>query len=235
MAGPLILLEGIGKTFAMPGGEGASVTVLRDIDLMVEAGEFLALQGTSGSGKSTLLSIIGLLDRPTAGRYLLNGRDVSHLSDDELSDLRNSTLGFVFQSFHLIPYATALENVLLPGMYSHAPQGRLRKRAHELLERVGLGDRADFRPGRLSGGQQQRVAMARALLNDPDLLLADEPTGQLDSATSAGIMDLFREINATGKTVILVTHDDEVAAAARRVVRLRDGQAREDPRDGAGG
>lgn len=235
MAGSLILLEGIGKTFAMPGGEGASVTVLRDIDLMVEAGEFLALQGTSGSGKSTLLSIIGLLDRPTAGRYLLNGRDVSHLSDDELSDLRNATLGFVFQSFHLIPYATALENVLLPGMYSHAPQGRLRKRAHELLERVGLGDRADFRPGRLSGGQQQRVAMARALLNDPDLLLADEPTGQLDSATSAGIMDLFREINATGKTVILVTHDDEVAAAARRVVRLRDGQAREDPRDGAGG
>ena len=235
MAGPLILLEGIGKTFAMPGGEGASVTVLRDIDLMVEAGEFLALQGTSGSGKSTLLSIIGLLDRSTAGRYLLNGRDVSHLSDDELSDLRNATLGFVFQSFHLIPYATALENVLLPGMYSHAPQGRLRKRAHELLERVGLGDRADFRPGRLSGGQQQRVAMARALLNDPDLLLADEPTGQLDSATSAGIMDLFREINATGKTVILVTHDDEVAAAARRVVRLRDGQAREDPRDGAGG
>ncbi|MCM0754631.1 ABC transporter ATP-binding protein [Desulfovibrio aminophilus] len=218
----------------MPGGEGASVTVLRDIDLTVEAGEFLALQGTSGSGKSTLLSIIGLLDRPSAGRYLLNGRDVSHLSDDELSDLRNSVLGFVFQSFHLIPYATALENVLLPGMYSHAPQGRLRKRAHELLERVGLGDRAGFRPGRLSGGQQQRVAMARALLNDPDLLLADEPTGQLDSATSSGIMDLFREINATGKTVILVTHDDEVAAAARRVVRLHDGRASEDPPAGAG-
>ncbi|WP_372337900.1 ABC transporter ATP-binding protein [Desulfovibrio aminophilus] len=234
MSGPLIRLEGIGRTFAMPGGEGASVTVLRDIDLTVEAGEFLALQGTSGSGKSTLLSIIGLLDRPSAGRYLLNGRDVSHLSDDELSDLRNSVLGFVFQSFHLIPYATALENVLLPGMYSHAPQGRLRKRAHELLERVGLGDRAGFRPGRLSGGQQQRVAMARALLNDPDLLLADEPTGQLDSATSSGIMDLFREINATGKTVILVTHDDEVAAAARRVVRLHDGRASEDPPAGAG-
>jgi putative ABC transport system ATP-binding protein len=219
----IIRLEGLTRTFVMPGG-GGEVPVLRGIDLAVEEGEFLALQGTSGSGKSTLLSILGLLDRPSSGRYLLRGRDVSALSDDELSDLRNQAIGFVFQSFHLIPYATALENVLLPGMYGHEPQGRLRRRAEELLARVGLSDRRHFKPGRLSGGQQQRVAMARAMLNDPDLLLADEPTGQLDSATSAGIMDLFREINATGKTVILVTHDAQVAATARRIVRLADGR-----------
>ncbi len=220
----IIRLEALTRTFVMPGG-GGEVPVLRGIDLAVEEGEFLALQGTSGSGKSTLLSILGLLDRPSSGRYLLRGRDVSALSDDELSDLRNQAIGFVFQSFHLIPYATALENVLLPGMYGHAPQGRLRRRAEDLLARVGLSDRRHFKPGRLSGGQQQRVAMARAMLNDPDLLLADEPTGQLDSATSAGIMDLFREINATGKTVILVTHDAQVAATARRIVRLADGRA----------
>ncbi len=219
----LIRLEHLTRTFTMPGG-GGEVPVLRDIDLTVDEGEFLALQGTSGSGKSTLLSILGLLDRQSAGRYLLRGRDVSALSDDELSDLRNQAIGFVFQSFHLIPYATALENVLLPGMYGHTPQGKLRRRAEELLARVGLSDRKNFRPGRLSGGQQQRVAMARAMLNDPDLLLADEPTGQLDSATSAGIMELFTEINATGKTVILVTHDAQVAATARRIVRLADGR-----------
>ncbi|WP_022662227.1 ABC transporter ATP-binding protein [Paucidesulfovibrio longus] len=240
----IIRLEGLGKVFALP-GDGAQeptdgkegkdgkdgnrqgargVEVLRDIDLTIRAGEFLALQGTSGSGKSTLLHIIGLLDRATSGRYLLDGRDVSTLDDDALSDLRNQRLGFVFQSFYLIPYASALENVLLPGMYADTPQAELRERAARLLERVGLGDRKQFKPSRLSGGQQQRVAMARALLNNPAVILADEPTGQLDSATSAEILELFTEINAAGTTIILVTHDEATAAAARRVIRLHDGR-----------
>jgi putative ABC transport system ATP-binding protein len=238
----IIRLEGLGKVFALAGGDaqepgdgkdgkdgkdakGASgVEVLRDIDLTIRAGEFVALQGTSGSGKSTLLHIIGLLDRATSGRYLLDGRDVSTLDDDALSDLRNQRLGFVFQSFFLIPYASALENVLLPGMYADTPQAELRERAARLLERVGLGDRMQFKPSRLSGGQQQRVAMARALLNNPAVILADEPTGQLDSATSAEILELFTEINAAGTTIILVTHDEATAAAARRVIRLHDGR-----------
>jgi putative ABC transport system ATP-binding protein len=238
----IIRLEGLGKVFALAGGDaqepgdgkdgkdgkdakGASgVEVLRDIDLTIRAGEFVALQGTSGSGKSTLLHIIGLLDRATSGRYLLDGRDVSTLDDDALSDLRNQRLGFVFQSFYLIPYASALENVLLPGMYADTPQAELRERAARLLERVGLGDRMQFKPSRLSGGQQQRVAMARALLNNPAVILADEPTGQLDSATSAEILELFTEINAAGTTIILVTHDEATAAAARRVIRLHDGR-----------
>ncbi|MGE4552833.1 MAG: ABC transporter ATP-binding protein [Desulfovibrionaceae bacterium] len=202
----------------------AGIEVLKGVSLDVARGEFVALQGTSGSGKSTLLNIIGLLDRATSGQYLLDGRDVSELDDDELSDLRNRSLGFVFQSFHLIPYATALENVLLPGMYGDRPQSALRRRAEELLDRVGLADRMDFRPSRLSGGQQQRVAMARALLNGPDVILADEPTGQLDSTTSAEILRLFSEVNAAGTTILLVTHDETTAASAQRVIRLHDGR-----------
>jgi putative ABC transport system ATP-binding protein len=233
-ARPIIQLEGLGKVFAMAGGapeedSGESVEILKDIDLRIDRGEFVALQGTSGSGKSTLLHIIGLLDRPTSGRYILGDSDVSTLSDDELSDLRNRKLGFVFQSFYLIPYATALDNVLLPGMYADRSQAELRQRAASLLERLGLADRMQFKPARLSGGQQQRVAMARALLNEPSVILADEPTGQLDSNTSQEILELFTEINASGTTIVLVTHDEATAAAAHRVIRLHDGRIAEGP------
>lgn len=212
------------------------VEVLSGIDLTIRAGEFVALQGTSGSGKSTLLHLLGLLDSPTGGSYRLLGRDVSGLSDDELSHIRNTVLGFVFQSFYLVPYATALENVMLPGMYSELSQAELRARGLELLGRVGLADRVNFKPANLSGGQQQRVAMARALLNRPRLILADEPTGQLDSATSAEIMRLFAQVNHTGTTIVLVTHDENVAAQAGRVIRMADGrivEARSGDADGA--
>ncbi len=204
--------------------EGGGVEVLAGIDLTIRAGEFVALQGTSGSGKSTLLHLMGLLDSPTSGTYRLLGRDVSNLPDDELSALRNTVLGFVFQSFYLVPYATALENVMLPGMYSNLTQAELRARGLELLGKVGLADRVNFRPANLSGGQQQRVAMARALLNQPRLILADEPTGQLDSATSAEIMRLFAQVNATGTTIVLVTHDENVAAQAGRIIKIADGR-----------
>jgi putative ABC transport system ATP-binding protein len=211
----------------------AGVEVLSGIDLTIRAGEFVALQGTSGSGKSTLLHLMGLLDSPTSGTYRLLGRDVSHLADDELSRLRNTVLGFVFQSFYLVPYATALENVMLPGMYSGLSQGELRSRGLELLDRVGLADRVNFKPANLSGGQQQRVAMARALLNRPRLILADEPTGQLDSATSADIMRLFAQVNATGTSIVLVTHDEDVAAQAGRLIRIADGRLVSDSGPGA--
>ncbi len=227
MAQEIIRLEGVGKEFSL-GGAGR-VGVLSGIDLVIEAGQFVALQGTSGSGKSTLLHILGLLDRPTAGRYTLLGRDTSGLDDDELSELRNRTIGFVFQSFHLIPYATALENVMLPGLYAGESEGRVRHKAEALLDRLGLADRRNFKPSRLSGGQQQRVAMARALVNDPALILADEPTGQLDSATSEEIMELFVSLNAQGQTIVLVTHDSDVAARARRIVRVVDGRLAEGP------
>lgn len=200
------------------------VEVLSGIDLTIRAGEFVALQGTSGSGKSTLLHLLGLLDSPTSGTYRLLGRDVSGLPDDELSRLRNTVLGFVFQSFYLVPYATALENVMLPGMYSELSQAELRARGLELLDKVGLADRVHFKPANLSGGQQQRVAMARALLNRPRLILADEPTGQLDSATSADIMRLFSQVNQTGTAIVLVTHDEAVAAQAGRIIRMMDGR-----------
>ncbi|MBU1247082.1 MAG: ABC transporter ATP-binding protein [Proteobacteria bacterium] len=227
----LVRLEGIGKIFAAGVPDEPGVEVLREIDLSIAAGEFVSLQGTSGSGKSTLLHLIGLLDRPTSGRYLFDGMDISGLDDDGLSGLRNQRIGFIFQSFHLISYATALENVLLPGMYSQTPQAKLRQRAMELLDQVGLADRVDFKPGKLSGGQQQRVAMARALLNQPDLILADEPTGQLDSTTSREIMKLFHEVHRAGTAIVLVTHDEEIAAAAQRVVRLSDGRMAEEVKE----
>ena len=217
----LIALEDVSKSYAHAGG---LTHVLHSVSFQIEPGEFVALQGPSGSGKSTLLHILGLLDRPTSGRYLFRGHDVSGLDDDHLSGLRNQAIGFVFQSFYLVAYATALDNVLLPGLYGKAPQAELRKRALSLLGQVGLADRLDHKPPQLSGGQQQRVALARALVNNPDLILADEPTGQLDSATSVEIMDLLAQVNALGKTVIVVTHDEHTAAYAKRRILVADGR-----------
>ncbi len=230
-----INLRDITKTFLQHGDKKngqdlPGIEVLKSITLGVDKGEFIALQGTSGSGKSTLLHIIGLLDRPTSGLYELTGLDTSTLDDDHQSDLRNRALGFVFQSFYLIPYATALENVILPGLYSGTPRSELMARAEFLLEQVGLADRMDFNPSRLSGGQQQRVAMARAMLNEPDIILADEPTGQLDSTTSTEIMKLFHTVSDAGKTIVLVTHDEDVAKEAGRIVKLHDGRIVEDVR-----
>jgi putative ABC transport system ATP-binding protein len=218
---PLIRLEGVTKTYRQ--GE-LTVEVLKGIDLEIAAGEFVALQGPSGSGKSTLMHLLGLLDRPSGGRYWLAGADVAGLDDDRLSELRNRQIGFIFQTFYLVPYLSALENVVLPGLYRPGPARHLRQRGEELLVQVGLGERIHFKPSQLSGGQQQRVAMARALLGDPQVLLADEPTGQLDSATSAEIMELIEGIHRQGRTVILVTHDPATAACARRSIFLNDGR-----------
>ena len=220
---PLVRITGIHKHFAQGDQE---IEVLKGVSLDVEEGEFVALQGTSGSGKSTLLHILGLLDRPSQGTYLLQGKDVSNLNDDELSGLRNQLTGFIFQSFHLIPYATALDNVILPGLYANVASATLRRKGTELLERVGLGDRVNFKPSQLSGGQQQRVAIARSLVNGPALLLADEPTGQLDSSTSKEIMELLSTIHQGGMTIILVTHDEYTASFARRRIHLEDGRVK---------
>ncbi len=233
MTAPAIHLSGITKTFfhgseKKNGDAEPGIKVLKGITLDIVQGEFVALQGTSGSGKSTLLHLIGLLDRPTAGVYKLLGQDTANLDDDSQSDFRNQSLGFIFQSFYLIPYATALENVILPGLYSGKPHSELLARAELLLEQVGLADRMDFNPSRLSGGQQQRVAMARAMLNEPDIILADEPTGQLDSATSEEIIKLFHTVHDTGRTIVLVTHDKDVAQAAGRIIKLHDGMIAED-------
>ncbi len=218
---PLVLLDGVGKTFVQADME---TRVLSGISLEVTSGEFIALTGSSGSGKSTLLYVIGLLEQASEGTYLLEGRDVAAMDDAAASAARNALIGFVFQSFFLIPYATALDNVLLPGVYGGLPGRELRERGMALLERVGLADRMHHRPSQLSGGQQQRVALARALLNRPALLLADEPTGQLDTVTSRSILDLFCRINDEGTTIVMVTHSPETAAAARRRIVMRDGR-----------
>ena len=217
---PLCLMEDVRKTFRM--GDDA-VEVLKGIDLEIVHGEFAAIMGTSGSGKSTLMNLIGCLDVPTSGRYLLAGREVLGLQDDDLSVLRNAHIGFVFQNFYLLPYATVLENVLLPTLYRENAMDGARERAVELLRLIGLEARMRFRPNRLSGGEQQRVAICRALMNDPELLLADEPTGQLDSKTAAEIMNLLAKMNERGKTVIVVTHDPAIAACAKRIIRIKDG------------
>jgi ABC-type lipoprotein export system ATPase subunit len=213
-------MEDVRKSFPM--GE-ASVEVLKGIDLAVERGEIAAIMGVSGSGKSTLMNLIGCLDVPTSGRYLFADREVLGLVDDELSELRNAHIGFVFQSFYLLPYATVLENVLLPSLYRESAKDNAKERAVELLRLIGLGERLHFRPNRLSGGEQQRVAICRALMNDPELLLADEPTGQLDSRTASEIMNLLVMMNERGKTVIVVTHDPAIAAYAKRIIRIKDG------------
>jgi putative ABC transport system ATP-binding protein len=217
-------MEHIVKTFKL--GE-EDVHVLKGIDLTIEKGEFTAIMGTSGSGKSTLMNLIGCLDVPTSGSYFLAGREVSRLSDDELSQIRNEHVGFVFQSFYLLPYATVLGNVLLPTLYRERGTDNVRDREMELLTLVGLKDRIRFKPTQLSGGEQQRVAICRALINDPELLLADEPTGQLDSKTAAEIMTLLGETNKRGKTVIVITHDAQVASYARRIIHISDGVIRE--------
>ncbi|MFC7356840.1 ABC transporter ATP-binding protein [Jejudonia soesokkakensis] len=206
------------------------VKVLKGIDLDIERGEYVALMGPSGSGKSTLMNLLGCLDTPTSGSYELNGADVSNMSDDELAEIRNKEIGFVFQTFNLLPRTTALENVALPMVYAGASKSARTKRAEEVLTDVGLADRMDHRPNQLSGGQRQRVAVGRALVNKPSIILADEPTGNLDSKTSVEIMNLFDEIHASGNTVILVTHEEDIAQHAHRIIRLRDGIVESDNR-----
>lgn len=213
-------MEDIVKTYRMGDLE---IEVLKGINLKVERGEFVAVMGTSGSGKTTLMNIIGCLDIPTSGRYILADREVSNLTDDELSEIRNEHIGFVFQNFYLLPYATVLENVLLPSLYFRSHSDGAERHAMDLLKLVGLEGRAKFRPNQLSGGEQQRVAIARALINEPELILADEPTGQLDSKTATEIMDIITKMNEQGKTVILVTHDSAIAAYAKKFIQIKDG------------
>ncbi len=199
------------------------VHVLKGIDLDIKRGEYVAIMGPSGSGKSTLMNLLGCLDTPTAGSYNLNGNDVSQMSDDDLAEIRNTEIGFVFQTFNLLPRTTALENVALPMIYAGASRKQRKERATEVLSDVGLSDRMDHKPNQLSGGQRQRVAIGRALINKPSIILADEPTGNLDSKTGMEIMALFDNIHKAGNTVIMVTHEEEVAAHAKRIIRLRDG------------
>jgi len=220
MANPLINITGITRDFQL-GSE--TVHVLKGIDLKIEKGEYVALMGPSGSGKSTLMNLLGCLDTPTSGQYILNGKNVSDMHDDELAEIRNKEIGFVFQTFNLLPRTTALDNVALPMIYAGHSKDERRTRATEVLKQVNLSDRMDHQPNQLSGGQRQRVAIARALVNKPSIILADEPTGNLDSKTSVEIMNLFGEIHNSGNTVILVTHEEDIAAYAKRVIRLRDG------------
>ncbi|HZQ79109.1 MAG TPA: ABC transporter ATP-binding protein [Acidimicrobiia bacterium] len=224
---PVIDLHSVSKTY---GNGKIEVTALHSVDLTVERGEFLAIMGPSGSGKSTMMNIIGCLDVPTRGRFSLDGVDVRTLDEAALAQVRLRKIGFVFQSFNLIPRTSALANVELPLIYQCVKPKERRQRALAALDAVGLGDRADHLPSELSGGQQQRAAVARALVSDPALLLADEPTGNLDSASTAEVMALFAKLHAEGHTVVLITHEDEVASYASRVVRLRDGRVQSDER-----
>ena len=222
---PVIEIADVWKTYRMGTQE---VHALRGASLRVERGEYVAIMGPSGSGKSTLMNIVGCLDGPTQGSYALDGRDVGGLSDDALAEVRNKQIGFVFQTFNLLPRQTCLQNVELPLVYAGVSRAERRARAAEALEHVGLGDRMGHRPNELSGGQRQRVAVARALVNRPALLLADEPTGNLDSATSDDIMRLFERLYRAGNTLLVVTHEDDIAEHARRIVRLRDGNVESD-------
>ncbi len=218
---PLILLQNVTKVYSLGQVE---VMALAGVSLEINPGELVAIMGPSGSGKSTLMNILGCLDQPTSGRYLLEGTDVGRLSDDDLAAIRNRKVGFVFQSFNLLPRLRAVEQVELPMVYAGVPRSARRRRAVELLELVGLGDRLDHRPTQLSGGQQQRVAIARALANDPSLILADEPTGNLDSRSSAEILAVLQRLNRErGVTVVIVTHEPDIARHTRRIIQVRDG------------
>jgi putative ABC transport system ATP-binding protein len=220
MQNPLIQISNITRDFTL----GAEIiNVLKGIDLNINKGEYVALMGPSGSGKSTLMNLLGCLDTPTSGSYILNGKDVSQMHDDNLAEIRNKEIGFVFQTFNLLPRTTALDNVALPMIYAGYSKAERNARATEVLKQVNLDDRMDHQPNQLSGGQRQRVAIARALVNKPSIILADEPTGNLDSKTSVEIMKLFDDIHAKGNTVILVTHEEDIAAYAHRIIRLRDG------------
>ena len=216
----LIKLQDIGKRYVIGSEE---IFALRGVDLEIYKGEFVALMGPSGSGKSTLMNILGCLDTPTKGSYILNGTDVSNLNDNELAEIRNKEIGFVFQTFNLLPRSSSLENVALPLVYAGIAKEARTTRAIETLESVGLGNRMYHKPNELSGGQRQRVAVARALVNNPAIILADEPTGNLDTKTSIEIMGLIEEIHQKGNTIILVTHEEDIASYAHRIIRLRDG------------
>ncbi|HPQ08158.1 MAG TPA: ABC transporter ATP-binding protein [Bacteroidia bacterium] len=218
---PVILLEHLYKSYYLGKEE---IPVLTDINLTVKKNEYVALMGPSGSGKSTLMNIIGCLDKPTKGKYLLNGIDVSTMQDAELASIRNKFIGFVFQTFHLIPRNTALENVEMPLIYAGIPKKERTEKAKIALEKVGLADRMHHKPNELSGGQRQRVAIARALVNNPSLILADEPTGNLDSKTSIEIMHLLEEIYQQGNTIVLVTHEEDISKHARKIIKLKDGK-----------
>jgi putative ABC transport system ATP-binding protein len=224
---PIIELTDLTKRYQM--GDN-TVHALRGVSLDIDAGDFVAIMGASGSGKSTLMNIIGCLDRPTSGRYLLAGREVSRLDGDQLAEIRNHLIGFVFQSFHLLKRTSALDNVELPLIYADVTARERRRRARAALDRVGLGERLDHHPSQLSGGQQQRVAIARAIVSEPEVIVADEPTGNLDSRTSIEIIALFQELGRSGITVILVTHEQDIAEHASRVVVVKDGRVQSDKR-----
>jgi len=223
----IILTQNIRKVYTMGTQE---VAALKDVSIEIRKNEYVALMGPSGSGKSTLMNVLGCLDTPTSGDYFLNGTNVSTMNDNELANVRNREIGFVFQTFNLLPRLSALENVALPLVYSGMSRRLRNERAEEVLNMVSLSDRMDHKPNELSGGQRQRVAIARALVNNPAIILADEPTGNLDTATSVEIMDIFNEIQAKGNTVILVTHEPDIAEYAHRVIRLRDGLVESDER-----
>ena len=228
MSDAIIRLQGITREYVM-GSE--KVLALRGVDLEIGRNEYVAIMGPSGSGKSTMMNMLGCLDTPSGGQYWLNGQEVSTMADDDLARVRNREIGFVFQTFNLLPRASALANVELPLVYAGVSTRERKRRAEAALERVGLGNRMDHRPNELSGGQRQRVAIARALVNEPSILLADEPTGNLDSATSVEIMRVFGNLHAQGQTVVLVTHEPDIAAPAHRVVVLRDGKVDSDKRN----
>jgi len=225
MAAGIIQLDKLSKTYEM----GATqVKALEEVSLTIGKGDYIAIMGPSGSGKSTLMNLIGCLDTPSAGSYVLNGREVATLDDNALAEIRNKEIGFIFQTFNLLARTNALQNVELPLIYAGLPRQERHKRAEEALVSVGLGDRMHHKPNELSGGQRQRVAVARALVNKPSILLADEPTGNLDSKTGEEIMELFNELNRAGNTIILVTHEEDIALRARRIVRLKDGKIVDD-------
>ena len=222
---PLIDIADIGRKYVI-GSE--TIHALKSVTLQIKKGEFVALMGPSGSGKSTLMNILGCLDTPTRGAYILNGINVSEMTDDELAEVRNKEIGFVFQTFNLLPRSTSLDNVALPLVYAGYSKGERSEMAQKALESVGLGNRVDHKPNELSGGQRQRVAVARALINNPSIILADEPTGNLDTKTSIEIMELLEEIHSNGNTIILVTHEEDIAQHAHRIVRMRDGLIEDD-------